>query len=82
MIIISDRGPDLVIVEKQKKENMSNCGLCRPGVPPGENNKKNKNNEKRDKYLDLARKLKNVMEHENDGSNNYNWCVRNGPPKA
>ena len=28
--------------------------------------------EKRDKYLDLARELKKIMEHESDGDTNYN----------
>ena len=37
--------------------------------------------EKRDKYLDLARELKKVMEHESDGDTIYNWCVWNGPQK-
>ena len=32
-----------------------------------------KENEKKDKYVDLARALKN-MEHESDGDTNWNWC--------
>ena len=31
-------------------------------------------NEKRDKYLDLARELKKTVERESDGDTNYNWC--------
>ena len=36
-----------------------------------------KENEKRDKYLELA-KEKKVMQHESDGDNSCNWCTRNG----
>ena len=32
-----------------------------------------KENEKIDKYLDLARELKKNMEHESDGDSNCNW---------
>ena len=35
-----------------------------------------KENEKRDKYLDLARELKKPMEHESDGDTICNWCTR------
>ena len=30
--------------------------------------------EKKDKYLDLARKLKKTVKHENDENTNCNWC--------
>ena len=33
-----------------------------------------KENEKKDKYLDLARELKKTVEHESDGDTNCNWC--------
>ena len=32
--------------------------------------------EKKDKYMDLARELKKVMELESDGDTNYNWRTR------
>ena len=35
-------------------------------------------NKKRDKYLDLAREPKNVMEHESDGDTNYIWSTQDG----
>ena len=35
--------------------------------------------EKREKYLDLVRKLKKTMEHES--VTNCNWCARNNPQK-
>ena len=34
-----------------------------------------KENEKRDKYLDIARELKKTMEHEGDGDTNCKWCT-------
>ena len=37
-----------------------------------------KENEKRNKYLDLAIELK-TMEHENDGDANCGWCTWNNP---
>ena len=47
---------------------------------PVDHRGKTKENERRDKYFDLARELK-VMEHESDGNANYNWCARNGPQR-
>ena len=38
-----------------------------------------KENEKIDKYLELARELKKTMEHEGDGDINCNWCTQNNP---
>ena len=40
--------------------NLSNSGLCRSGWPLGKTEKKKKN-EKREKYLDLARELKKKL---------------------
>ena len=40
-----------------------------------------KENEKRDKYFDLAWELKKVIEHESDGNINYSRCTRNGPQR-
>ena len=34
-------------------------------------------NEKRDKYLDLARELKKAVEHESNNVTNCNWNVWN-----
>ena len=39
------------------------------------------NNEKRDKYLDLAREQKKSVEHEVDGDTNCNWCTQSNPQK-
>ena len=41
--------------KERKKENLSNCGLCRPGRPPSKIKR-----EKRNKYVDLTRELKNL----------------------
>ena len=34
-----------------------------------------KENEKKEKYLDLTSELKKYVEHESDGDTNFNWCV-------
>ena len=36
---------------------------------------------KTEKYLDLARELKNSMEHEGDGDTYFNWCTWNNPQR-
>ena len=41
-------------------------------VIPVDHRVKIKENEKREKYLDIARKLKKTMEHESDGYSIYN----------
>ena len=44
-----------------------------------------KENEKRDKYLDLAReqkKTKKTIEHEGDGGTNCTWCAWNHPQSS
>ena len=56
--LISARGPDLIIIKK----NLQNCRHC----CPAEYRMKLKECEKRDKYLELARELKQDMEHEGD----------------
>ena len=38
-----------------------------------------KESETKDKYLDLARKLKKTMEQEGDGDTNYGWCTWDNP---
>ena len=39
---------------------------------------KRKKNEKRGKYFDFTRELKEAVEHEGDGDTNYSWCTWNG----
>ena len=40
-----------------------------------------KESEKKNKYLDLARELKKVMEHEGNVDTNFNWYARNDPQR-
>ena len=42
---------------------------------PADYRVKLKENEKRDKYQDLARGRKKTMEHESDADTNCNWCA-------
>ena len=46
---------------------------------PADNRVKIKENDKRGKYLNLARELKKAMEHEGDGDPNCNCWDYNGP---
>ena len=69
-VIQTDLEIDQEIVDN-KKENLTNSGLCRPSKPQKETEKKNK-------YLDLAIELK-TMKHENDGDTNCYWCTWNNP---
>ena len=43
-------------------------------VVPADHRVKLKENEQKDKYLELAREVKKTVEHENDASTNCNWC--------
>ena len=49
---------------------------------PADYRVKIKENEKRDKYVDLARELKTTTQgHKGDGETNCNRCTRNNPQK-
>ena len=61
--IIPARRSDLVIVKKKKEFGVS-----------ADHEMKIKENEKKDKYLDLARELK-TTQHENEGDTNCDWRV-------
>ena len=65
-LFIPDRRSNLTLINKKK--NYSSNFFCNSGGPQFENKK-----EKIDKYLDLARKLKNkqTVEHEDDSDTNY-----------
>ena len=67
--LILSRRPDLVIINKKK-------GTCQivDFVVPADHRVKLKENEKIDKYLDLAREFEKNMENESDGDTNYDWC--------
>ena len=58
---------------QQKKKKKRNCKIVDFAVP-AEHKIKLKECEKKDKYLDLARKLKKTMEHEGDNYTNCDWC--------
>ena len=40
-----------------------------------------KANKRRDKYFDLARELKEAIEHGDDCDTNCNWCTQNDPQR-
>ena len=67
--LISARLLDLIIINKRKR-------TCRnvDFAVPADHRVKLKENEKMDKYLDLARELKKTVEHESDDYTNCNWC--------
>ena len=44
------------------------------GAVPADHRIKLKESEKKDKYLDLARKLKKIMKHEGGNYTNRDWC--------
>ena len=67
--LISTRRLDFVKINKKKR----NCWIVDFAVPV-DHRVKLKENEKGDKYLDLARKLKKTVEHESDDDTNYDWC--------
>ena len=43
---------------------------------PADDKAKLRESEKKDKYLDLARELKKIIEHESDSDTNCSWCGR------
>ena len=64
--LISARRPGLIILNK-KRENLQNYRLCYSCGPQ-------KECDKRDKYMELARELKKTVEHENGHYTNCNFC--------
>ena len=66
---ITARRPDLVIINKKKRT----CQIV-DFVVLDDHRVKLKENEKRDKYRDLARELKKIVKHEKSGNPNHNWC--------
>ena len=69
---IEPRRPGVVIY--RKKENGPNSGLCHPGRPQSENQRKLKERE-------LRKRTKKVMEDGSDGDINYNERTQNGPQR-
>ena len=63
-LLIQARRPGRVLVNKKKRV----CQFIDFTVPVNQ-----KYSKKQDKYWDLARKLKKVMEQEDDSDNNHSW---------
>ena len=58
--LISARRPDLIIINQKK----TTCKIVNFAVPSDQ--RVMKENEKKDKYLELAWELKKIVEHESD----------------
>ena len=69
--LIPARRPDLIITNKRKRI----CKIVDFAVP-ADHRINQKESEKKDKYLDLARELKKTVEHESNDCVNCDWCVR------
>ena len=70
---IPSRRPDLIIINKRKKRT---CKIVDFAVP-ADSRIKQKECEKKDKYLDLAREQKKTVENAGDNYTNCNRCVWN-----
>ena len=70
------KGPDLVI-NNEKERKWENLPSTVDFAVSTDHRVKNKENEKRDKYLDLAIELNKTMKYEDDGDTNCNCCTRN-----
>ena len=66
--LISARRPDQVIIKKKKT-----CPIVEFAVP-ADHRVKLKENENKDRHLNLARELKKTVVHESDGDTSYDWC--------
>ena len=74
--LISGRRPDLMIINKKKKKEKKKKRVCKivDFAVPANHRIKLKEYEKKDKYHDLARELKNFVEHSGDNYTNCDWC--------
>ena len=70
--LIPARRPDLIIINKKKRTYK-----IVDFAVPADHRIKQKECEKRDKYLDLARELKKTVEHAGDNYTNCNRCTWN-----
>ena len=68
--LISARRPHLAIINNKKERTFRIVDFA----VTADHRVKLKENEKRDKYLDLTRELKKIMEHESDDDTNYKRC--------
>ena len=67
--LISARHPVPIIINNKKKRT---CKIMDFAVPANHRIKLN-DSEKKDKYLDLSRESKKIMEHEGDSYTNREW---------
>ena len=70
--LIPARRPDLIMINKKKRT----CKTVDFAVP-ADHRIKQKECEKKDKYLNLARELKKLWNHAGDNYTNCNRCVWN-----
>ena len=68
--LISARRPDLIIINKNKKRTFQILDFA----VPADYRIKLKESKKKDKYLDLARKIEKTMEHDGDNHTNCDCC--------
>ena len=74
--LISTRRPDLIIINQNKMKEKKICKIVDFAVP-ADHIIRLKECVKRNKYLDLARELKKIMEYEGDNYTNCDWCFWN-----
>ena len=72
-LIITNGSSNLGQMTSDSQQIRRTCRIVDFDVP-ADHKIKLKENEKKDKYLDLAWKLKKTMEQESDGDTYYNWC--------
>ena len=71
LVLISTRRPDLIITNNNKKGIFKIVDFD----VLADHRIKLKECEKKDKYLDLARKWKKTVEHEGHDCTNCDWCI-------
>ena len=65
--LISAWRPDLIIINKKKKQNLPNCGLCCTDWPQSKIERKWKEGK-------VPRPCKGIVEHKSDVYTNCDWC--------
>ena len=73
--LIHARRPYLVLINKKKKMNKKGTYRLVDFAISANHWVKIKENEKRDKYLDLALRIKKAMENEGESDTPWNWCA-------
>ena len=72
----TDGSPNLSQKTKPDNNQQPRKRICRivDFAVPADHRIKLKEYDKKDKYLDLARELKNTMEHDGNNYTNCDWC--------